>query len=457
MKNPISLSLILLVSLTLSACGPLLKSSYTPPEIAIPPAWQNGSGLVQDDKTAWWKKFGDKKLDAIIEEVLTTNNDLASAALSVKKARLEANLAQDQYLPDVSSTFSYTDTRQLYGNHTSTKNHSATLSVGYELDLWGKLARDYESTKWEAIATQEDLQSTAIELVATTMQLYWKLGYLNEQIQKSNESIRYAKKTLKLVQVQHKAGATSAIEELAARQNLAKQKAAHKQYLQNKEETQNAFNILFNTPPEQDKANPIKLTTAKIPPAADNTPALILHRRPDIRAAEHRLRKVLADSDAVLSSYLPSFSLTGSIGGSSIRLVDVLQNPIGTLGAGITLPFLNWYDMRNNIQISKVTYEKAVIDFRQTLYRAFADVEDALAARKYNSERGNELKKALKNSQKAESLYKLRYKSGYSNIQEWLDAQESRRSAELSYLENRYDQLIDALTLYKALGGSDEM
>jgi len=63
----------------------------------------------------------------------------------------------------------------------------------------------------------------------------------------------------------------------------------------------------------------------------------------------------------------------------------------------------------------------------------------------------------LDDAKKSEALYALRYKEGYSDLQAWLDAQEARRTTELSVLENRYDQLVDALMLYKALGGSDEI
>jgi NodT family efflux transporter outer membrane factor (OMF) lipoprotein len=351
---------------------------------------------------------------------------------------------------------SYSDQHKLYGTRARTKSYAASLTVGYELDLWGKLARELEAAEWEAEATEADRQTAAIELVATTMQLYWKLGYLNERIESSEKSIAYAEKTLSLVEVQHKEGATSALEVLSARQNLAKQKASHKQYLQEKVETQNTFNLLFNMPPEETNITLCMLSRGKIPDVAEHAPSLLLHKRPDIRAAELRLRKVLADKDATLSSYLPSFSLTGSVGSSSISLKDVLTNPIGTLGAGVTLPFLNWYDARKNVQVSAVTYEKAVVEFRQTLYRAFADVEDALAARWHNGEKGKELQSALDDAKKSEALYALRYKEG-SDLQAWLDAQEARRTAELSVLENRYDQLVDALTLYKALGGADTL
>ena len=59
----------------------------------------------------------------------------------------------------------------------------------------------------------------------------------------------------------------------------------------------------------------------------------------------------------------------------------MLQNPVTSLGAGLTLPFLQWNQMQLNIKISKTNYEERVVKFRQALYQAMADVETALSNR----------------------------------------------------------------------------
>ncbi|MFA5040967.1 MAG: TolC family protein, partial [Bdellovibrionales bacterium] len=279
------------------------------------------------------------------------------------------------------------------------------------------------------------------------------IAYLNERIALSEESIGYFKKCLELAKIQHDAGATSSIDEAAAEQSLAAQEAAHTQYLQQKTEASNAFDILFDGPPETLKATPLSLPKEDLPILPKNTPASLLERRPDLRAAEHRLREALSDVEATRASYMPTFSLTGSLGSSSVSLTKILTDPVGVLGAGIALPFLNWFDMRKNIDISETQYEEAVATFRQTVYSAFADVENALSARKRNAEKGDKLAHAAAQAQKAENLYAVQYNSGYAPLKTWLDAQEKRRTADASVLENRYTQLGDIITLYNALGG----
>lgn len=157
--------------------------------------------------------------------------------------------------------------------------------------------------------------------------------------------------------------------------------------------------------------------------------------------------------DATRANYYPALTLTGSLGSSSTSLANVLQNPVAALGAGLTLPFLQWNTMRLNVKISEADYETAVVNFRQTLYAALGDVENALSGRTQYEAEGKQLEEALALAKRSEQLAEVRYRAGYTAVQLWLDAQESRRSAEKSLAANRLNRLKNLMTLYQALGG----
>jgi outer membrane protein TolC len=94
-----------------------------------------------------------------------------------------------------------------------------------------------------------------------------------------------------------------------------------------------------------------------------------------------------------------------------------------------------------------------IINFRQTLYRALADVENSLSARQQYQEQALKLEQALNAARQTEELYRIRYQAGGSALKSWLDAQENRRQAEIALAENRLNQLQNHITLSKALGG----
>ena len=95
-----------------------------------------------------------------------------------------------------------------------------------------------------------------------------------------------------------------------------------------------------------------------------------------------------------------------------------------------------------------------MINFRQTLYTALSDVENALAARKNYADEVTQLQESLALARKAEQLAEVRYQTGSTALQAWLDAQESRRDAERALAAVRLNRLKNCMTLYQALGGT---
>jgi outer membrane protein TolC len=167
-----------------------------------------------------------------------------------------------------------------------------------------------------------------------------------------------------------------------------------------------------------------------------------------------RLRESSANIDATRASYYPALSLTGSLGSASSSLLRVMQNPVATLGAGITLPFLQWREMQLTNKVSQNQFEEAVVNFRQTLYQAMSDVENGLSARTQYAAQAILLKQSYEAAISAERIYEIRYRSGAVALKLLLDAQEKRRTAELAVTQNRLDQLQTHVTLYQALGGA---
>jgi NodT family efflux transporter outer membrane factor (OMF) lipoprotein len=457
--------------LLLSGCGFLLESKYAAPEVTVPLNWQTATSASAYPTPAidrWWTEFHDPALDALVASALVRNNDLAVATLKVRRAQLGAGLAANEFLPVLGATGSASREERLNppktkqneeGGATSektsrvTNSYSVTGSVSWELDLWGRVARESDAKSWEAKATAEDRDGTALSLVGTVVDLYWQLAYLHERLALSDESIDYAARTLALVKVQHGAGSASMLEELEAEQSLAAQLANRTQLVQQQTEARNALAILFDSPPGTAQAAPQAMPRTALPEVSAGLPAQVLGRRPDLKAAEMRLRRTLAEADATKARYLPTLSLTGSLGSSSVALTDLLKNPIGTLGAGITLPFLNVNAMLLNIKVSKVEYETAVVSYRQTLYAAFNDVENALSARRQYAEQGDRLAQSLAAARATERIYETRYRAGAVALRPWLDAQQQRRNTEEALAENRYNRLLNHTRLCLVLGG----
>lgn len=456
--STLKLSVIAISIALLSGCGALMRSDFEPPALQVPEQWQhtqvNDSVNGQVSLDPWWQKFNQPELNQLISQVLSSNNDLTLATLTLQKARLQAGLARDDLYPQLSSNNTASVNKPLEGG-SSSKAFQANLSVSYEVDLWGKVSANIDQAQWTALASLEDRESTAQSLVATTASLYWQIGYLHQRIELSNKSIEHSRQTLALTQRQYASGAVTELNVLESQRSLAGQEASHSQLLQQLVEAENALAILLNRAPGQVAVEIKQLPDSAVPEIGVGIPADLVGRRPDVKAALYQLRSALASKDTTYASYFPSLSLTGSVGESTSELKELLRNPVGSLGAGLVLPFLQWNQMQINNDIANIDYQSAIVSYRKTLYSAFEDVDNAISAKQQYAYQGEKLEQQFSAAAQAEAIYESQYRHGAIGIQNWIDAQENRRSAEAALLENRYNQLTAQATLYQALGGSD--
>ena len=165
------------------------------------------------------------------------------------------------------------------------------------------------------------------------------------------------------------------------------------------------------------------------------------------------MRKALASKDATVASFYPQLSLTGTLGTASNNLLSFLTNPAASLGAALSLPFLNPAKVRLNTGIARADYEVAIAEFRQDFYDAMRDTANALSAREQYIQQGEALARNYAAARDAEALYQRRYRAGAIALRDWLDAIERLRNAESSVIENRLARLNAQVALYQALGG----
>lgn len=458
--NKTKLLTALILAGSLVGCAAVVKTPYEQPTVNMPTGFQNSKTMNQQvhaDVYAdqWWALFGDAQLNQLVEQVLANNTDLAVAGLNLQKARLQADLTANKQGARVSSSVSTGHNFDLNSGDDSSKGVSLSGGLSYELDLFGKLARQTEASRWEALATEQDLQATAQSLIATTANLYWQLAYLNERYSVAQQNVSSTQKTYDLVKIQYREGAISGLDLTSAEQAVQSQKATLSQIAQQKVETRTAIAVLLQQPVQQlSIVEPNRLAQISLPNIASGLPADLLSRRPDLKATEIRLRKALASKDATKASYYPSMSLTGSLGSSSTSLSNLLQNPALALGANLSLPFLQYNDMKKDIAISNMDYEKAIVQYRQTLYQAFADVENALSARTELNKQVALQERNVQLAEKTERLTEVRYRNGAIALKNLIDAQKTTRDARLSLVQTKQSQYNAYVTLMQALGGS---
>jgi len=431
-----------------------MRTPFVRPVVDVPGAYPHAGTAATASLDRWWQRFGDPHLDDLVAEALNRNSDLALAALNVRSAQLQTHLAVIN--PAVAAGYTYDYSKPLNGSFPATQFHSLTASVAYEIDLWDQLAATKDVARWEARATVEDRRSAALTLIGTTINLYYQIAALNQRIDSSERSIAYAEKTLQLVQILKDAGGATQLEIAEAEQSLQSQKASQADLVEQRVELRNALTVLLGGTPWPEGSEASAVPDGPPPTVASDLPASLLDRRPDLRAAELRLREALAQTDATRLSFYPNLSLTGSLGTASTGLSELGSNPLGSLAATLSLPFIQWNQAHFATALARTQYDKAVVSFRKTLLQALIDVDNALSSRTQLAEEGAQMERSLDSAKTAERLYEIRYRAGAVSLRSWLDAQESRRQAEISLAGNRLAMLQNYATLCQSLGGGTQ-
>ena len=452
--NRASIIAVTAAALTLSACGATRSVYDTPTPVApVQSAWSQPGLPPTAQSGDWWSRFDDPALDALVLEVLDRNQDLAAAGLRLRQARAQADLTASRQAPILSGGGNASASRPFESGPTQ-RSYDLSEGLSWEVDLWDRLGAQTDAARWEAAATAEDLAATRLSLIGATVDLYVQLGYLNERLTLAEASLEAARRRQALVQARYRAGEESGLAIQETRENLATQQAAMSQLTQQRVEARNALGLLLGTghgavrPDERQRVSDL---SAPVPDAG--APAELLARRPDLRAAEARLRGVLAEVDATRASFYPTLSLTGSAGGASTSLGDLLSNPVGSVAAALSLPFLDAAGQRFTNAAARAGYEGARLGFQQTLITALSEVESALSAGRELALQEAQFDEALDAARRAEAMNEARYRAGAAALRDVLDSQDRRRAAERAVLDNQLARLAASVDLYLALGG----
>jgi NodT family efflux transporter outer membrane factor (OMF) lipoprotein len=442
----------------LATTGCSLTPSYHPPSMNVPVKWDNAlasrTALVDQDPV-WWKSFG-PELAALEDEARANNNDLKISIARIEQARANVQAAQAALLPTLG--LSSTSSRGT-GNSSSparpTTNGEALFVASYELPIWGKATAATNSQEETANAAQFDARATRLTLMADVANSYFSTLALNERLELAQTLENNARENLQLVEEQVKLGASSQLDLQNAQaslepltRNVTALKAAAT--LQ-----KNALALLVGSTPEsfQLAAGP-RLEDILAPAVNDTTPATVLSRRPDIRAAEARLKAANFDIGVARADLLPSLSLSsqGGLGGAALNSMFGGAS-VWSLAASLTQPIFEGGRLRAVVNYDKAVKTEAEASYREAMLNALQDVEDARVSSVQTHDSVISAQTEVKAADQSVALTKTRVELGADDQIALLTAQRTALQSHDTLLQARLSQLQSSVGLYRSLAG----
>jgi multidrug efflux system outer membrane protein len=467
--------LALMSAALLSACS--MAPTYERPAAPVAPSYPSDSvgaasrtsvalPLPANAKapvdTGWREYFSDEALRQLIAAALENNRDLRTAVLRIDEARAQYNIQSADRLPNLNASFSDARAKTpafLSGGGQSTigQRYEVGVSVSsFELDFFGRVKSLNDAALASYLATEEARQAAQIALVAQVAQAFYTERAYAEQYALAQQTYEARARSYRLTQQRAEAGASSRLDLRSNETLMETARAAALTLARQRAQAQNALTLLVGQP--QGPAAGTMPTDAQLDSLSalpEGLPSDLLARRPDIRAAEQRLKAANASIGAARAAFFPRISLTAALGSSSPSLHGLFDSGSGSwsFAPQLTLPIFDAGRNRANLTLSEVRKNLAVADYEKTVQTAFREVSDALAARDYLGEQVN-AQRAVQDAQADRlKLLQLRFDNGVANALDVLDAQRELFSAQQTLVQARLLRTTTAIDLYRALGG----
>ena len=463
-----SLAIIFVFITTNAVAGPLtIGPDYKRPATDAPARykaeemgqWKEGQPIDHLPKGSWWEIFGDAELNALEAQALTANQELKAAFATVNQARASARIARADFFPTLSldprfSRDRFSANQEPYFGSITANTFHVPLDLSYEIDLWGRVRRGFESARAEAAASTAAFQNVLLTLQADVAQNYFSLRATDLELATIQRTVELRVEQLTIVSNRFESGLGAELDVARAATEVAATEAELAGLTRRRVELENALAILTGQQPSGFKIPP--RTTLNEPVAIPpGLPSALLERRPDIAEAERQLAADNARIGVAKAAFFPVLRLTGSGGFLSAEAENLFQwdSRVWSIGPSLSLPIFAGGRNRAGYQRAQARFEESVARYRQRVLVAFGEVENSLAAVRLLASQSAAQERAVTSARAAREMALESFNAGIIRYLDVIDADRVALQNERLRAQIAGQRLISTVQLIKALGG----
>jgi len=408
----------------------------------------------------WWKTFNDKTLDYYVDLALKNNPNYLIALKNIELSK--AYVLENSSVLFPSFSLNASGTKQKLSRRTPTgkffniapyTTYDLSVSASYEIDLFAKALNAYRYYKENVKISKEEAKAIKNALIMNTVNNYYQIVENAHYIGLLEKELNIAKKNLELAQTNYKAGLTSYQSVDQAKNILQNLEQTINTYKNQRKVLINAFAYLLGEYPEDFKFSiygdlPKHISIPKA------IPSMVLTTRPDVKEAMYNVINSAYEKKIALANFFPSFDLTGSYGFQSQQLNNLMTQPSISWNFGLNIiePILNWNQNLGLYKASKVALAQSILNYRQTVLKAFKEVDDAIAQYKTDTLNYKSLKTTYKNTYDQYNMGLANYKAGIIPYSTLLNYKTNLIEANKALLNQKLALIQDITALYNTLG-----
>ena len=445
--------------------GCTMEPHFERPPAAVPRAWPVGDAYPRQledtlPTVSYGDIFRDHKLQAIIGQALSHNQDLAQALANVESARALYRVGRADLFPEIDAEASLTERGSADGGQTS-RNYLAQARLPiWEIDLFGRLRSLSNSNFRLYLGQQAAARSIRLSLVAEVAAAYLQLAADRSVLAITRDTLRAAESSVAVTKVRLDGGIAPRTDLRQAETVLATAQANEVRAVTAVAQDRNALELLVGgsvadalLPPSIEA---VEGQVGELPAGLDSA---ILLRRPDVAQAEYQLWSANARIGAARAAFLPRISLTSVLGFASAGLSGLFDGEAKSWTATpqVTLPIFDGGANSGNLAYAKAQQAVYLAGYEKAIQAAFRDVADALARRGTIEPELAADRRNLGAAEDSHTLVEARYHQGIDPYLSVLDAQRTLYAAQLRLVSSRLSRVQNLVDLYRSLGGDQTL
>lgn len=451
----------ILCAASCSGCAP--HSQVNKPEIPVTQWHEERNAGAQEIDQQWWRQFNDPLLNELIQTAQKHSPDIRIALARVAQARAQQASTLANQLPRLDAAASAARSRQSTTLANAipiqvpvSNTYKAGFDASWELDIFGVEPALRAANAYTAISVA-NYEQALVTLSGDVAASYFTIRKLQNQIAVNQDNVRAQQDTLALTRSLSNAGKTSEADSAQAAALLASTSASLQPLQGSLSAEIYTLDTLLGQIPGTSSERLAAAQDFTIP-AADQllaAPAAVLANRPDVRAAEKQLHYTAALKDIATAQYFPSISLAALFGvasGSTAKLSNT-ESHNWSVSAGINIPLFDFGRIRAQIDEADAQGQEAIAQYEKTVLAALSDVESAISGYRSEQQHFADLSASVDANQLALTLAQVRYQHGLSSYLNVLVAQRALYDAKSLQADSQLNICIQAVRLYKALGG----
>ncbi|WP_137897810.1 TolC family protein [Sphingomonas sp. 2SG] len=450
-----------LLALAACATGPDYRLPVTPPTAAAPFVATSAATSVAAPDDHWWRLYDDPVLDGLVTQALAANTDLRVAVARLARARATLREVRTDRTPRATLGAGagynrFSQAQRPPGVGSETWLIDGGLDLSYEVDLFGRIARNVAAARGDVAAADGDADAVRVAIVADTTRAYADAAAAAERIAVAERIVALLDRQVRTTERRVDVGMTTPLDtaRIAA---LRDQRSADIPLLQ--AERQAALfrlaTLTGRTPQELPAIAAQRTATLRLTqpiPVGDG--ATMLARRPDVRAAERRLAAATARIGVATADLYPRITLGGSIGQTSTGLGNLFgAEPLNFLLG----PLLNWTVNRDRARAriagAEADTQAALATFDGTVLSALGETETALSNYARALDRRTALQRAFEQADRATRITRAQRREGRIDSLSQLDAERTLADAQAALAGQDAAIATAQIDLFRALGG----